>query len=52
MTFAENREILWTRGIPTKEMKYETCIAPQQWSNSNKNNSSILSLEFLTLGYM
>lgn len=49
LTFAENTEILRTKSIPRKEIKYKTCIAPKKWSNNNKNNNNILSLEFLTL---
>ena len=49
LTFVENIEILRTKSIPRKEIKYKTCTAPKQWSNNNKNNNNILSLEFLNL---
>jgi hypothetical protein len=49
LTFAENTEILRTKSIPRNEIKYKTSVVPQQWSNNNKNNNNILSLEFLTL---
>lgn len=52
MTFAENTEILWTKSIPTKEIKYKLCVVPQQWSNNNKNSSNIFSLELLSVIYV